>query len=165
MQVRADAILWRRWNEATYDTLQGNSRGQYDIRLNKQDDLRDFFKGIPETNATPHGGFDLVVPIEPADGAYPVPAETIIVRYMGPRSERKDWYIKSQRPATAYPLWRPEIGVPDAFDATLNEYLFIMRDQDSCYHCRWVHADEIASLPAVVRMAIQSKDVGWKVIS
>lgn len=160
---KLDAVLWRRWNEATYDTLHGNSRGQYDIRLNKQDDLGDFFGGIPRTNPTAHGGFDIVVPIEPITGRTPVDASSITIRYMGPRSERKDWYIRSQRPATAYPAWRPGVGVPFEFDSELNEYLLVMRDTDGKYHGRWIHHDDVGKLPRPVVLAIGSKDVGWKV--
>ena len=38
-----EAVLWRNFNKATYDTLAGNSKGQYDIRLGSTVDLNSFF--------------------------------------------------------------------------------------------------------------------------
>ena len=59
-----EALLWRRVNKATYDSLKGISRGQYDIRLGRTPNYESFYVDIDPTNETDLGGFDLVIPID-----------------------------------------------------------------------------------------------------
>jgi 5-methylcytosine-specific restriction protein B len=94
------AILWRNFNQATIDTLRGKSAGQYDIRLGKRDGYSAFFEGITRKNQTKFGGYDLNIQLEEVlDSSLNVVCEkkTLVVRFMGENSQRKDWNIPSQR--------------------------------------------------------------------
>jgi hypothetical protein len=160
MKVAVKALLWRICNQATFDSLHGQSRGQYDIRLTTNRKVGDFFSGLPQDEATALGGYTLHVPIAAFDGPDPVGAATLDVRYMGANSERKDWNIPSQRPETAYPLWRAGRGVPDAFESAAKDYVLLVRDVNDHFHARWLRGTNLASLPANVREAILAEPVG-----
>ena len=165
MIVPVAKVLWRRCNKATFDTLQGNSRGQYDIRLNRVDGLAAFLDGLPRTDPTELGGFSVQVPIERFGGEPSAEETTIGLRYMGDGSERRDWYIRSQRPGTAYELWRPGNGVPDAFEDGANEFLVIARDVHDRFHARWIHSADLAAVPLVLRSAMVEAEVGVREFS
>ncbi len=163
MQKPIDAILWRRANRATLDTLLGQSRGQYHITLQTHE-YTQFFKGISKKAPTSLGGFDLEIPIEPFTGANPVPTEVVVIRFMGDSSTRKDWNIPSQRPETAYPLWRPERAFRSVKDAGDLEYLVIARDVESGFHARWIRTDDFAFLPDTVQKLLKTHDAGWALL-
>jgi hypothetical protein len=154
------AVLWRRCNQATFDTLNGNSSGQYDIRLAKGLDFREFFRGISPVNHTNLGGYTLEIPIQAFDGEPPVTGTELIVRFIGEKSERKDWYIPSQRPATAYELWRPGRGVGAQFNVERPEYLVLIRDYDDAFHARWISSDSISKLPIEMQQLLSSNECG-----
>ena len=158
-----EAILWRRTNQATLDSLRGISKGQYDIRLTKVD-FSGFFDGFPKADVTAHGGFTITVPIAPFDGQNSVSATELKVRYMGPKSERRDWYIPSQRPDSAYDLWRPGRGPARAGAPGANEFLVIARDVDKQFHARWITDQVFQTLPPSIRQKMQSADAGWILI-
>jgi hypothetical protein len=162
MHVRVASLLWRRWNQATFDTLHGRSRGQYDIRLNTG--VEGFFDGLEWTNQTELGGFDLSLNIAAYEGPSPVPDQMLVVRFMGEQSERRDWYIRAQRPGSAYPLWRPGRGVPGDFEASLEEFLVLIRDTRGCFHARWLHHGALAALSEDLASEIRSVDVGWRAV-
>ena len=97
--------------KATIDTLEGRSRGQYDIRFGRPAGIDRFFAGIPRER-TGQGGVELTVPIAAAThrvaaarGPIVVPETSIEIGYVGPESSREDWRVTSQRPGSAYPLW------------------------------------------------------------
>jgi 5-methylcytosine-specific restriction protein A len=119
---------------------------------------------VPRSSATTLGGYTLTVPLESYDGDPPVERQTVRVRYMGEQSERRDWYIASQRPGTAYPLWefgrglQPETG-PDT------DYVVLLRDPDERFHGRWLDAGGVADLPESVRAAMASADSGWREVT
>lgn len=164
--VRLRAILWRLMNKATFDTLAGSSRGQYDIRLGSDPRIAAFFKGLNKEDPTSLGGFTLRVQIEAYEGSNPVPRQTIEVRCMGPDSERKDWYIASQRPDTAYPLWRCGRGAPEQFSGSPHELVLIARDVNGHYHGRWVKEETFQNLPEELRHELTQQEVGvleWEV--
>jgi len=159
-----EALLWRRVNKATYDSLKGISRGQYDIRLGRTPNYESFFMGIDPTNETDLGGFDLVIPIAPFEGEDPAQETTIIIRYMGPESQRKDWYIRAQRPDTAYPLWAPGRGFPTDYQHSDGDspYVFIIRTVDRRFHARMVSREDLGHFPEMVRKLCRSEDFGVK---
>ncbi len=159
-RYRIQAVLWRKANQATVDTLRGDSDGQYDIRLGSSAEISSFFTGLSQTLPTAQGGFTLKVPIAPFDGAGQVPANVLDVRYMGASSVRKDWNIPSQRPETAYPLWRMGRGLPKGQTTAIDAYVCLIRDVDNRYHARFLTKNAIGELPAVLRAAISSKEVG-----
>lgn len=159
MKTRVKALLWRICNQATFDSLHGKSKGQYDIRLTSKPAVAEFFQGLPHEEATELGGYTIQVPITAFSGPDPVPESTLAVRYMGPNSERKDWNIPAQRPETAYPLWRPGRGVPDTFEAAAKDYVLLVRDVKGGFHARWLRGANLASLPANVREAILAETV------
>ncbi len=163
MLKRVDAILWRKCNQATFDSLNGNSNGQYDIRLARRD-FEQFFLGVPHTGTTALGGYDVVVPLQPYTGAQPVAATPLTIRFMGEQSARKDWNIPSQRPDTAYPLWRAGRGVSTNFNANAREYVLIIRDVDGNFHARWIRDADFASLPAIVQQIMESSEVNWRTL-
>ncbi len=165
-----DAVLWRNYNKATYDTLEGNSRGQYDIRLGSTLDLERFFQGEPHFNETALGGFDLHITLEglklpPEELPEAAAAEDyrLTVRYMGDSSRRRDWNIPSQRPSTAYCLWKQPGRYPGRADD--RSYLILIRTTDGKYYGRILPERETASLPAVLAMALAAqKETGMIVL-
>jgi len=158
-----EAVLWRRVNQATISTLQGESPGQYDIRLGSTADFDGFFAGLARNNDTPLGGFDLQVPLHAFEGREPVSQETLTIRYMGAGAARKnDWYIPSQRPTTAYALWRQGRGLKAGYtysDAT-SPFLYILRDTAGEFHARWIELDQLPQLPQGFSEILGSADVG-----
>ncbi len=161
MLTRVDAILWRKCNQATFDSLIGHSKGQYHIGLSKGD-FESFFIGLSQSSVTDLDGYDLVVPIQEFTGPQPVPEANITVRFMGPKSARRDWNIPSQRPGTAYTLWQPGRGMGTTFSAGAHEYVLIVRDLDGNFHARWVNSTDFDALPMVVQEIMRSKEVGWR---
>lgn len=153
------AFLWRKCEKATLDTLNGISAGQYHIALSTED-FNDFFDGLPRINLTEKGGFDIKVPLQPFTGTDPIGAAEITVRYMGPKSARKDWNIPAQRPETAYELWRKGRGfLPESSD--FSDYIVIARDIDNCFHARWIRSADFNALPSIMKQAIQKNHTGW----
>ena len=158
MALRSVAgLLWRRLLAANFDSLGGVSRGQYDIRLGRDPDVEKFFEGLPQRSPTSLGGYELLVPIEAFDGPNPVPATELRIRFMGPRSERKDWNIPSQRPETAYPLWRLTRATRNR---RAENYVVLVRDSNGHFHARWLDSSGLAALPQRVRNLVKSEDFG-----
>lgn len=164
MLIRVNAILWRRWNEATFDSLQGHSKGQYDIRLSTAE-FAPFFADVARTEHTDLGGYSIDVPLHAFTGANPVPGQQVTVRFMGAQSKRRDWNIPSQRPETAYDLWRRGRGVPSSFTAAGNEYLIIVRDVNGGFHARWINDAHFAQLPPSIQAMMRADDVNWSKIA
>lgn len=163
-----DSILWRNYNQATADTLTGTSKGQYDIRLGSKNDFEAFFDKEPHANPTPHGGYDIDVLIEayenPATPAENVASQKITVRYMGAGSARKDWYIRSQRPHNAYPLWID----PSRFSGReeRSSYILLIKTTDGKYYGRNLLSSELPGMPDILRDAMAaSPEVGMRVFS
>lgn len=156
------AILWRRVLEATVDTLAGRSKGQYDIRLGRSERVLEFFEGLVQEDATDLGGFSLNVPIEAFEGANPVDKQTIQIRYMGEASKRRDWNTPSQRPTTAYPLWREGRGLPSGhvYDSSDNQYVILAKDSENKFHARWLSTSEFSLLPEDFKSILGSSDFG-----
>lgn len=160
MLVRVDAILWRRCNTATIDTLLGLSRGQYHITLQTHS-YDEFFVGLAKHNPTDLGGHEYHVPIASFTGTSPVPERTLVVRYMGPRSARQDWNISAQRPDTAYELWRPDRGFIDRASAGDRDFLVIIRDGTQNFHARWIRSVDFPVLPPVIQEHMLRTAAGW----
>ena len=160
MLIPINAILWRKWNQATFDTLDGDSQGQYHITLRTLPELEDFFDGVDKHTPTSNRGFTITIDLQPFLGSAPVSGEQLDVRYMGPDSVRKDWNIPSQRPETAYPLWRLGRGGPTSYDEDLQEYLIIVRDINGDFHARWISDGEFHSVPQPIRSRMLANDVG-----
>lgn len=154
-------VLWRRVLQATIDTLTDDSKGQFHIALTTNPLIAQFFDGLPQKNPTPHGGYELDVPIAGFDGPNPVPAQSLTVRYMGPSSKRKDWNIPSQRSATAYPLWRPGRAFPAGQPpAAGTDTIVLVRDHNDGFHARWLSAAAVDTLPEPLRSTILSDEAG-----
>jgi 5-methylcytosine-specific restriction enzyme B len=124
--------------------------------------LATFFRGVPQRAQTALGGFTLDVHVEAFEGANPVPAQKLIVRYMGGKSVRRDWNIPSQRPATAYPLWREGRGLPrhTRRPPSPPHYVILARDTDDKFHARWLTSEGFARLPPEVKKMAQQEEVG-----
>ncbi len=153
-------VLWRLVEDATLDTLNDRSRGQYDIRLTRDEAFERFFEGLPRTGVTALGGFTISVPIEAAPGPPSVEPRTLRVRHMGPRSRRRDWYIPSQRSSTAYPLWRPGVRFDPAQTRPDTDYVILVRDDGDRFHARWLKGADVGSLPAALRRRMRNEHVG-----
>lgn len=158
-RITVSAVMWRLCNKATYDTLHGNSGGQYHIAIPDSTKIHEFFEGVPRA-PTDLRGYEMEVPIAPFDGDPPVEAQELTVRFMGPDSSRKDWNIVAQRPMTAYPLWRPGRGVPDDYDSSWHEYVVLVKDRNRAFHARWISTAAFERLPDVVREPLSSKKYG-----
>lgn len=165
---KVDSILWRNYNKATVDTLSGTSGGQYDIRLGAKNNFNDFFDKEPHVNPTSHGGYEINVLIEEYnDLAVPtasVPSQTITVRYMGAKSARRDWYISSQRPSTAYPLWVDATRFSKKEEK--DSYILLIKTTDGKYYGRNLLSSELSGLPKTLKDAIaHSPEVGTYIFS
>ena len=163
-----DSILWRNYNQATVDTLTGTSKGQYDIRLGAKNNFDAFFDREPHTNPTLHGGYDIDVQIEaysdPVNPAENIASQKITVRYMGAGSARKDWYIRSQRPHTAYPFWIDPLRFSGSEER--DSYVLLIKTTDGKYYGRNLLSSELPGMPAFLRNAITaSPEVGMYVFS
>lgn len=152
-------ILWRQVLDATIDTLSGASRGQYDIRLAGPAGIEDFFEGLPKTKPNAMGGYSVAVPLEATATPISVPATEIEVAYLGPRSRRNDWRIPSQRPSTAYPLWRKGTGLLNT-TKTKEDFVVLMKDRLGAFHARWVRAADLAKLPRGLATKMQENAAG-----
>lgn len=159
---RVSAILWRRVNKATVDTLIGQSRGQYHITLTQPAGILEFFRGAPKQGKGKLGGYILHVPIESYEGADPVSSQPLEVSYMGDLSERRDWNIPSQRPRTAYPLWREGRGLPAGVTQppSPSHYVIIARDTEGKFHARWLTNEGFHHLPEDMKRLVQKNEVG-----
>jgi hypothetical protein len=143
-------LLWRSVLKATIDTLLGESKGQYGITLAKPEGMDDFLLGLPRSPPDDKGGFDVVIPLEPASGTPAVPATPITLTWNGSGAARREWRIPNQRPGTAYPLWRQGVGVqPTTQPGT--DFIAIIRDDSNRFHARWIRASGLRSLsPSLV---------------
>lgn len=163
MKMVLRQILWRRVagsDCSTVKSLIGESRGQYDIRLSRED-FTNFFYDLPKMNETDQGGFEVRVPLCAIDCEPRIDEDEIIVRFMGEGSARKDWYIKSQRPDSAYHAWREGHGFETRGDVGNSDYLIILKDITGCFHARWIRTSELDFLPRRVREIMAERDVGW----
>lgn len=160
MLKKVDAILWQKIRKADLDTLRGVSSGQYHIAIPDRN-FQEFFKGLDERDPTSKGGFTILVRIEAYEGTEPVPAVILKIRYMGKDSARSDWNIPSQRPDSAYPLWRVGRGATKQGSAGLDEYLVIVRDSLNCFHARWINDQVFLRLPDRIKTILKSDSTGW----
>lgn len=160
MHKELDAFLWRSCNSATLDTLLGVSDGQYHIALPRRD-FENFFRGLPRQNPTKKGGYEFTVQLQPFSGHDPVELTEIVVRHMGPESERKDWNIRAQRPESAYALWRQHRGFASRQSVSDKDFIVIARDTDNGFHGRWIRSADFNALPAVMKGLMNSSEAGW----
>ncbi len=152
-------LLWRKVLEATIKTLEGRSRGQYDIRLATPTGIENFFAGLPRTPETPLGGYEVAVPLAAASTPVPVPETTLRVAYIGPESRRADWRIPSQRPDTAYPLWRQGVGLLPGTPSG-QDYVILVRDPEHRFHARWLRGEDLAALPQTLVARVETGNAG-----
>jgi hypothetical protein len=165
MRKRVTAILWRQANKATLDTLNGLSEGQYDIRLGADLRIAEFFQGLPRKEPTGLGGYTIDVPVHPFEGVDAVGVEVLGIRYMGPQSQRKDWYIRAQRPLTAYPLWRPGRAFVGHGEEAGSDFLVLIRDENGALHARWLRSTDMERVPATIAASLRTEEVGVIVLS
>jgi hypothetical protein len=160
----AAELLWRKVLEATIDTLEGRSRGQYDIRLARPEGIERFFSGLPRTPETPLGGYDVTVPLAAASTPIPVPETPLSVAYIGPKSQRVDWRIPSQRPDSAYPLWRRGVGLLPGTPSG-QDYVVLLRDPEGRFHARWLRGTGLATLPQTLVARLEKGTAGVERLS
>jgi hypothetical protein len=79
---------------------------------------------------------------------------------MGADSERRDWNIPSQRPETAYSLWRSGRGVQTQFDETRRDFVLLLRDTNDQFHARWIRDESFDQVPERLRALMLSKPIG-----
>jgi hypothetical protein len=155
----AAELLWRRVLQATIDTLEGRSRGQYDIRLTRPTGIENFFAGLPRSPPSDLGGFEVDVPLAAASSPRTVPEMALTVAYIGAGSTRKDWRVPSQRPETAYPLWRPGTGLLPGTPPG-QDYVVLIRDPLDRFHARWLRGVDLPALPLGLRNRMEDGDAG-----
>lgn len=156
-KIPVDAILWRQVTKTNYNTLSGTAKGEYDIRLGIDDEIDSFFRGVSKTDQTALGGYTLKIDLAPLESTSPVPKTPLRVRYMGPRSSRGDWNIPSQRPDTAYPLWRLSRVNPNQAE---DNYIVIARCVDGTFHARWLKPKAFGQLPIFLQKRFSSATFG-----
>ena len=160
--VRVRAVLWRRILEASHKALHGIYSGQYHITfpVTSGDDLLRFLGDLPQYDSTDNGGFTIDIPIERFGGNPPVEPQNMKIRYMGPKSARKDWNFPAQS-TDAYPLWAPERGVSDVYEPDGEEYIMLVKDENGGFHARWQHGT--ANLPDPLRSRVRASESGvWE---
>lgn len=160
MQIPLRSILWRKLNRASLDSLLGVSTGQYHIALPDRQYVG-FFAGLPQFDQTARGGFAITVLIQPFTGPSPVPATQVTVSYLGDDSARRDWNIRSQRPDTAYPLWRQGRGFVNRSAVGDRDFIIIARDINDAFHARWIRTANFPNVPDRVRNLMSQDDAGW----
>ena len=161
--VRVRAVFWRRILEASHKTLHGEYTGQYHITIpvTASADLLTFLGELPQYDHTDNDGFTINIPIERFDGTSLVEPQNLKVRYMGPRSARKDWNFPAQS-TDPYPLWAPHRGVPDAYAPEGREYIMLIKDDSGRFHARWQHGT--SDLPEPLRQCLHESESGvWEV--
>jgi hypothetical protein len=146
------SVLWRRVLQATIDSLRGVSKGQYDLRLGRPKGIEAFFAGLPRV-ANELGGYDVKVPLAEVHGTYEVPAMELDVSYIGPESTRKDWRVPSQRPHTAYPLWRLGVGLLETTEPG-TDFVILVRESATRFHARWLRGEDVKRLPEALSAAM-----------
>jgi hypothetical protein len=161
MLKAVNAFLWRRCNKATIDSLVGDSRGQYHITL-KTGEFDSFFRGINSQKPTDLGGYDYIVRLESFTGTVAVERHDITIRYMGAKSARKDWNIPSQRPESAYELWRVKRAFFSRSDVGDKDFIIIARDINNGFHGRWIRSVDYDDLPDEMKQVMNRSDVGWQ---
>ena len=83
---------------------------------------------------------------------------------MGAKSARKDWYISSQRPSTAYPLWIDTTRFSKKEEK--GSYILLIKTTDGKYYGRNLLSSELSGLPQVLKDAIaHSPEVGMFIFS
>lgn len=152
-------LLWRRANNATLDTLRGNSPGQYDIRLGRKQQVREFFEGLPQMKD--HEGLRTDIWTEPV----PLPGSDkesppwkLEIRRMSEESKRRDLYIRAQRPETAHPLWRPGTGPTDETGPE-SDYVVLLRTAGDRFYAGWLRGEQLADLPEDLRTQMNRSGV------
>ncbi len=169
MKIPISAILFKRITDINWRALSGRERGQYDLRLGTDGEFGEFFANVPATEPTNLGGWTRRVTFQALDGSTPVPPHEIAFRFMGPESQRKDYYFASQKYdlAEAYPLWRAGHTAPlDAEFADIDgSAALVARDVNGQYHARWLVPEEVERLPEDLRTRIQSEGRGVYVVS
>ena len=152
-------LLWRRANKATLDTLRGSSRGQYDIRLGRSQPVADFFAGLPQV--ADHQGTRITIATDPtlsADATAEIPGGELVIRRMSSESERRDWYIRAQRPATAHPRWRQGNGLKAATQPE-TDYVLLLRTAGDRFFAGWLRGEEAAAVPTSLLEKMKGRDV------
>jgi hypothetical protein len=156
-------LLWRKVEKATLDSLNGISGGQYHIALARPPGIEDFFSGLPQLPKK-FKGYSVQVPLEAAPGPPSVPAQALTVYFNGWDASRREWRIPSQRPASAYPLWRPGVG-PQPGTPLGDDMVVLLRDENDLFHARWLYLSERGQLPAILRGAIGAAETGVRVLT
>ena len=159
MRVPVEAVLFVSINRISWRAMNGQEKGQYDLRIAAKSEIGAFFESVPTTETTDLGGWLRNVPIQAFDGPEPVPARTVPLRYGGPQSGRKDYYFPSQKAGgdRAYPLWSPvrvtgAVGRP--YEEIEGALALIVRDIHGGFHARWVPADKVGDLPEALQERI-----------
>ena len=157
--IKVAAVFWRRVLEATHKTLHGGYKGQYHIAIPSDggQSLEAFIEGLERYNPTGHEGFSVDVPVARFDGEHSVEAQIVKLRYMGPKSRRKDWNFPGQS-TNPYPLWAPRRGVSDEYDPDVLEYIMMIRDELGAFHARWQRGT--TNLPEPLRLRVEASECG-----
>jgi MoxR-like ATPase len=162
MRVVVHSVLYRKITPSNAGALLGDNRGEHDLRLGRLPEIAVFTAGIPQIQPTALGGWTKLLRVEPFDGAMPVPARDLRLRYMGPGGARaQDTYIARQT-SDPYPLWQPQRTHPGAVVAAnlVGDVALVIKDAEGRFHARWVRSTDIPALPAGLRAAIDRHEKG-----
>lgn len=161
MKVGVAAILFARISSTNARTLLGQFKGQYDLRLGSDAAFDSFSTGVADQDPTNNGGWTRAIPIEAVEGANPVPAQALSLRFMGPQSQRKDFYFRGQT-TSPYPLWAPSrTHAGSSAEADLiDDVALVVRDVEGRFHARWVQKADVGLLPEELRRVIASEQQG-----
>lgn len=159
-------LLWRLANESTLKTLRGESRGQHDIRLGRHPSVADFFSGLPRVLDHEGSRIEIATERTPVEGGdAEIPPYELVVRQMSDEAERSgELYVRTQRPSSAHPLWRPGVGPTDETAAD-TDYVLLARTADDRFYAGWLRGSEAGSMPGELRRRMEARKVGVTPVS
>ncbi|HEX5593533.1 MAG TPA: HNH endonuclease [Solirubrobacterales bacterium] len=151
-------LLWRRANKATLKTLRGEYKGQYHIILGRTEPITGFFAGLPRK--VDRKGSSIDVWTEPVpEGEEESPPWRLVVRRNSAEMARPDeWYISSQVPGSAHPLWRPGVGPKDGTEPE-TDYVILLRTPKDEFYAGWLDAGLVEGLPEDLRAKLEKAKV------
>lgn len=156
-------LLWRRANEATLKTLKGEYKGQYHLILGKTDQVTAFFEGLPRAVDGKGSNIDLwTEPLPRGSGESP-PWRLTVRRNSSTMARPDEWYVSSQQPGSAHPLWRPGAGpLPDTKPEA--DYAILLRTENDRFYAGWLRNEQVEALPEALRKQLESAKVSARTI-
>lgn len=156
-------LLWRRANKATLKTLRGEYKGQYHLILGKTDQVTAFFEALPRAVDRRGSSIDLWTEPLPRGSDESPPWRLTVRRNSSTMARPDEWYVSSQQPGSAHPLWRPGAGpLPNTEPET--DYAILLRTENDRFYAGWLRNAQVKNLPEALRRQMESAKVSARAI-